>query len=89
MHTASLIPGADRLRDALGKKAPLLLPIRLDGVSEPRVTFSVKALNEASRKHLVIFGEEKRRAFEKSKELSFQEAPIKAVMEGLAVHWAA
>ena len=89
MHTASLFPGADRLPDAFSKKAPLLLPIRLDGVSEPRVTFSVKALNEASRKHLVIFGEEKRRAFEKSKELSFQEAPIKAVMEDLAVHWAA
>ncbi len=89
MHTASLLPGADRLKDAFDAKAPVLLPMRVDGADEPRVTLTVEVLNGASRKHLVIFGEEKRKAFEQSKTLSCQEAPIKAVMEDLIVHWAA
>ena len=89
MHTASLFPAADRLPEAFGSQAPLLLPVRVDGGAEPRVTFTARVLNAAPRKHLVILGEDKRRAFEKSKTLSFQEAPIKAVMQDLVVHWAA
>ena len=89
MHTASLFPGADRLSDAFSLNAPLLLPMRADGASEPRVTLTARVLNKASQKHLVIFGKQKRRAFDKSKTLSCQEAPIKAVIDDLTVHWAA
>ena len=36
MHTASIFPGADRLDEALSPKAPILVPMRAPGASEPR-----------------------------------------------------
>ena len=88
MHTASLFPGADRLEEALDVDAPILLPMRAEGANEPRVTLTAPVLNSAMKKHLVIFGGEKRNAFEAAKSSPVRDAPIRAIMDDLMVHWA-
>lgn len=88
MHTASLFPGGDRLSDALAPDAPLLVPMRSDGAGEPRITITAAHLNRARHKHLIIFGDEKRAAFETARALNALEAPIKSVLENITVHWA-
>ncbi|MEX0370704.1 MAG: 6-phosphogluconolactonase [Tateyamaria sp.] len=87
MHTASLFPGADGLADMLDASAPLVVPVSVAG-QEPRISFSGPALGGAMSKHLVIYGDEKRAALERAEALDVTEAPIKAVMGGLTVHWA-
>ena len=88
-HTASLFPGADRLADALDGHAPILLPMRAPGAPEPRITLSARVLEGALRKHVLIFGEEKREALETARGMSPLDAPINAVLSGAIVHWAA
>ena len=88
MHTASLFPGADRLEEALDVDAPILLPMRAEGANEPRVTLTAPVLNGAVKKHLVIFGGEKRNAFEAAKSSPVRDAPVRAIMDDLMVHWA-
>jgi len=89
MHTASLFPGADQLDLALSNQAPVLVAMRAPGTIEPRITVSAPFLNSAIKKHLIIFGAEKKAAFEKAKVLTAKEAPIAAVFDALNVHWAA
>lgn len=89
MHTASLFPGADRLEEALRSDAAVLMPMRAPGAPEPRVTLTAPVLNGAVRKHVLIFGDEKRAALENAKGRPAQEAPINAVLDGAVVHWAA
>ena len=88
MHTASLFPSADRLEEALDANAPILLPMRAEGANEPRVTLTAPMLNGALKKHLVIFGEEKRNAYEAAKLTPIKDAPVRAIMGDLVVHWA-
>ncbi|MEO0936685.1 MAG: 6-phosphogluconolactonase [Pseudomonadota bacterium] len=87
MHTASLFPGAQGLREALAPGAPIVCPIR-PAAQEERVTLSAATLDGAMSKHLVITGAEKRAAFEAARKLPFEEAPIAAVKTDLIVHWA-
>ncbi|MEL6449774.1 MAG: 6-phosphogluconolactonase [Pseudomonadota bacterium] len=87
MHTASLFPGADGLGAMLADDAPLVVPVSVAG-QEPRISFSGPALAGAMAKHLVIFGTEKRAALEAAQSLDVTQAPIRAVMDGLTVHWA-
>lgn len=87
MHTASLFPGAVGLEAMLADDAPLVVPVSVAG-QEPRISFSGPALAGAMAKHLVIYGAEKRAALERAEGLDPVEAPIKAVMSGLTVHWA-
>ncbi|WP_299554952.1 6-phosphogluconolactonase [uncultured Tateyamaria sp.] len=87
MHTASLFPGAVGLDTMLADNAPLVVPVSVAG-QEPRISFSGPALAGAMAKHLVIYGSEKRVALERAEGLDPVEAPIKAVMSGLTVHWA-
>ncbi len=88
LHTASIFPGADLLVQALAPKAPILLPMRAPGAPEPRITLSAEVLNDALRKHVLIFGSEKREALERSKSMTPLEAPIRAVLDDATVHWA-
>ena len=88
MHTASLFPDGDNLKKALSDNAPILLPMRSESTLEARITLSAKVLNQSKIKHLVIFGEEKRAAFEKAIDLPNIRAPISAVLPGASVHWA-
>ncbi|WP_299612524.1 6-phosphogluconolactonase [uncultured Tateyamaria sp.] len=87
MHTASLFPGAVGLADMLADNAPLVVPVSVEG-QEPRISFSGPALAGAMAKHLVIYGAEKRAALERADGLDPVQAPIRAVMGGLTVHWA-
>lgn len=87
MHTASLFPGADGLAAMLADDAPLVVPVSVAG-QEPRISFSGPALAGAMSKHLVIYGSEKRAALMAARTLDPQQAPIRAVMDGMTVHWA-
>ena len=88
MHTASIFPGADKLDEALASDAPILLPMRAPGAPEPRITLSARVLNDAIRKHVLIFGDEKRNALNNARGKSPKDAPINAVLSGAQVHWA-
>jgi len=88
LHVASLIPGADRLDEALGRRAPILVPMRIPDAPEPRVTLSARVLNGAMSKHLVITGQAKRDAVERAWHMPPEEAPIAAVLDDMTVHWA-
>ena len=89
MHTASLFPGADNLTKALSSNAPAVLSMQAEGAGEPRVTLSVRAINSALSKHLVIKGAAKRIALAAALEADdAQDAPVKAVLQDINVHWA-
>ncbi|RBI77177.1 6-phosphogluconolactonase [Roseovarius sp. TE539] len=89
MHTASLIPGADRLDEALEPHAPILMPMRVPDAPEPRLTLTARVLNTALSKHLMITGQAKRAALERARGLGMREAPVRAVLDDMTVHWAA
>lgn len=88
LHTASLFPGSEQLDDALSSDAPILVPVTAPGAPEPRATLSAQVLNGALRKHILIFGAEKRAALEAAKGKPVSEAPINAVLQDARVHWA-
>jgi 6-phosphogluconolactonase len=89
MHTASLFPGAEGLDEALAPDAPVLVPIRAAAAGEPRVTLSARVLAGALRTHILITGAEKRAALEAARDLTTEEAPVRAVLGNATVHWAA
>lgn len=89
LHTASLFPGAPGTEAAMSFNAPMLCAVAPEDQPEERITLSAKALNSAMDKHLVFFGDAKRAAFEKSAGVPPEDAPVRAVMEGGVVHWAA
>lgn len=88
MHTASLFPGADKLKHGLSPAAPPLLAMRAPGAEEPRVTLTAPVLNGAMSKYLMITGTAKRAAFARAESLPAETAPIRALMRELSVHWA-
>ena len=88
MHTASLFPGAEGLAAALEASAPPVLPIHAADAAEPRVTLTVPALCSATEAFLMITGPEKRAALERAAALPVEEAPVRAVLKGLTVHYA-
>lgn len=89
MHTASLFPGADRLTDAMSRHAPPLMPMRAPGAEEPRITLTAPMLNGALSKHLLIIGAAKRQALADALEADdVLDAPVKAVLSDMQVHWA-
>ncbi len=88
MHTASIIPGADGTEAALAADAPPLVPIRVPGANEARITLSAAVLKEAMKIHVLIIGPEKRAALEKAAKTPVAEAPIRAVLDDATVHWA-
>jgi 6-phosphogluconolactonase len=88
MHTASIFPGADQLDKALASDAPVLVAMRAPGAPEPRITLSARVLNDALRKHVLIFGNDKRAALDNAHGKLPEDAPINAVLNGATVHWA-
>lgn len=88
MHTASLFPGASGLEDAMRADAQAVCAIATESQPDPRITLSAPVLNAAVEKHLVIFGDEKRKALGNAMNCAPQEAPISAVITGGTVHWA-
>lgn len=88
MHTASLIPGAEGLEAALASDAPPIVPIRVPGAGEARVTLSLPVLQEAMHIHIAITGAEKRAALEQARNLPPEQAPVRGVLANAVVHWA-
>ena len=87
MHTASLFPGADDLEAALDRHAPVLVPMRAEGVPEPRLTLSARVLADALALHIVITGDAKKGAIERARGQSPLTAPVVAVLDQATVHW--
>ena len=87
-HTASIFPGADRLDEALDDRAPVLVPMRVPGQEDIRVTLSARVLNGTMAKHIVITGQEKRAALDTALGARAQEAPVAALLPNALVHWA-
>jgi 6-phosphogluconolactonase len=88
MHTASLFPGVKGLEAALADSAPTLAVMRPDSQPEGRISLTAPVLNGAMAKHLVIFGEAKRKALDRAISLPPEEAPVQAILSGTQVHWA-
>ncbi|SDE73844.1 6-phosphogluconolactonase [Celeribacter baekdonensis] len=88
MHTASLFPGADQLELALSDEAPTLLAMRAPGAPEPRITLSAKALKTAISIHILITGDDKRKAYKAAHDLPVQDAPVTVFLPQAHVHWA-
>ncbi|KIC37553.1 6-phosphogluconolactonase [Leisingera sp. ANG-M7] len=88
MHTASLFPGTAGIEAALAADAPPLAVMRPDSQPEARISLTARVLDGAIAKHLVIFGEAKRKALEQAMSLPPENAPIQAVLSEASVHWA-
>lgn len=88
LHIASLIPGADRLSEALSDDAPPLMALRAPGAREPRVTLTAPVFKQAMNLHILITGREKRAALDRAGKLDTLEAPVRAVLDQATVHWA-
>ena len=88
MHTASIFPRMPNVEAALAHDAPAILPVRIEGEPEPRVTLAAHVLRGAMHLHVVISGDEKRAALERAAQLDAAEAPIAALLDDATVHWA-
>lgn len=88
MHTASLFPGADKLTEALSDDAPELMALRAEAAGEPRITMTARVLKDAMYTHILITGDEKRKAIEAAQSLPVEKAPVKCVLSNATVHWA-
>lgn len=87
MHTASLFAGAEGLEAALSGDAGTVAVLRPETVPEPRISLTARVLDGAMSKHLVLYGEAKRRALEKAMTLPPEEAPVHAVLNDTTIHW--
>ncbi len=87
-HVASLFPGAPGLAAALADDAPPLAAMAPAGQAEARISLTAPVLDGALKKHLVIYGTDKREALERARSLSPEDAPVQAVLSDMNVHWA-
>lgn len=88
-HTASLIPAANGLAEALDIGSPSLakaiIPPAESGLGE-RMTLTLRALLDCRAIFILIRGEEKREAFERALENgTIREAPVRAVLRQIRV----
>ena len=75
-HTASLFPGGDHLSEAIDPKSEKrIVEISAPAAGEPRLTFTARALLEASLLCLHIEGQEKRKVLD----LALAEGPVEAM----------
>lgn len=87
MHTASLFPAASETVRALAADAGPVMAVN-SVRDEPRITLTASALGGAIHPHLLITGADKREALERARGLDPTEAPIKAFLGDITVHWA-
>ena len=93
-HTASLFPGGDRLEAALDPASTdMLIGMEAPGAGEPRVTFTLAALQNARHLALHIEGDDKRETFERAiNGDSVAEMPVRALLHHpdtiVSIYWA-
>ncbi len=81
LHTASLFPGADKLRRALADDAPPALAMNAPGAPEPRVTLTAPVLRGAAHAYLLIVGAAKREALARAEaETDEEAAPVRVLL---------
>ncbi len=82
MHTASLFPGADKLRAALADDAPPVLALRAPGAPEARVTLTAPVLRAAKAAYLLIQGPAKRATLARAEAAkSVEDAPVRVILD--------
>ena len=91
-HTASFFPGGDNLSEALSPKAgKRIVKISAPAADEPRLTFTLPALLDASLLCLHIEGQEKRAVLNKAlAEGPVEAMPVRAVLRSkkpLTLYW--
>ena len=87
-HVASLFPRSPRLALALSEEAEPVMGMQSpDG--EPRMSLTLRVLNGARHRHLLITGDEKRRIVESAAGRDPMDMPVAALLGDLTVHWAA
>jgi len=94
MHVASLLPGADRLAEALSPECnDVLLPMRATETPEPRLTLTASVLRAAPSLHLLIQGKDKLRALKKAERPGpATESPVRSILTAsgeVTVHYTA
>lgn len=87
MHTASLFPAASETVLALAPDAAPVMAVN-SVKDEPRITLTASALGGAINTHLLITGADKREALERARSLDPTQAPIRAFLGDITVHWA-
>jgi 6-phosphogluconolactonase len=91
-HTASFFPGGDRLAEALDVNSRrTLIEMTAPGAGEPRLTFTLPALQSAGRLALHIEGAEKKQVLTRAlAEGPAEEMPVRAVLRSpspLTLYW--
>src|SRR5439155_23549333 len=91
-HTASFFPGGDHLAEALDRNAAArIVAMHAPAASEPRLTFTLRALLDAEFIALYIEGEEKAQVLADALQPGPVEAmPIRAFLtapEPITVYW--
>jgi 6-phosphogluconolactonase len=89
MHTASLFPGAPGLERAMAPDAPMLLPVQVAGQDAARLTLTAPVLHTAEAIHLLITGDDKRKALMQAETTPTAQAPVNIVLPRATIHWSA
>ncbi|WP_290689790.1 MULTISPECIES: 6-phosphogluconolactonase [unclassified Haematobacter] len=92
LHVASLFPGAEGLKAAFALDAPPVVEIRAAAAGEPRVSLSAEVLADARQVHLLIAGQDKRKALQGlpqggSAGAGALKAPVALVLDRARIHW--
>ncbi|SNY92658.1 6-phosphogluconolactonase [Cohaesibacter sp. ES.047] len=92
MHTASLFPGAENIEEAVGLWAPHVMVMYEPTLPEARLTLTAPVLERARKAHILIFGEEKKKALREAQKIGLvEDAPIRVILNrarATSIHYA-
>ena len=81
MHTASLFPHADNIEEAAGLWAPKVMVMHDPDLPETRLTLTAPVLERARKVHLLLAGEEKKKALREAQKIwAVEEAPVRIIL---------
>lgn len=81
MHTASLFPNADNIEEALGLWAPQVMVMHEPDLPETRLTLTAPVLERARKVHLLIAGEDKKKALREAQKVGMvEDAPVRIII---------
>ena len=88
MHTASLFPNAPELGAAMAENAPAVMPARMPGTGEERVTLTMPALKNSEHIFLLIKGAGKRLALDAAlASMDPLSSPVYPFLEYAEIHY--
>ncbi len=81
MHTASLFPNADNIEEALGLWAKQVMVMHEPDLPETRLTLTAPVLERARKAHLLIAGEDKKKALREAQKVGMvEDAPVRIII---------